>query len=170
MSTKICSGCKKDLPLSLFSKDKHQKSGYRCRCKGCSSIEFKSYSNTNNYKERLVRQVADNKKLKQEDPIARWARDAYYNTKYRAKKLGLEFSLTKEWLIDNAPVKCPLLNTELVYNADKSVENTASVDRKNSAQGYTIENCKIISFKANRIKSNASVDEIALLVKNMENY
>ena len=72
--------------------------------------------------------------------------------------------------ISNAPVKCPLLGTELVYNADKSVENTASVDRKNSAQGYTVENCKIISCKANRIKSNASINEITLLVKNMEYY
>ena len=170
MDKKICSGCKQQLPLNLFSKDKYQKSGYRCKCKGCSSMEFKAYSSTDNYKERLARQVEQNKKLKQEDPIKRWARDAYYNTRQRATKLGLTFNLTKEWLITNAPSHCPLLDIELVYNADKSVENTASVDRKDSAQGYTIENCKIISFKANRIKSNASIDEITLLVKNMKDY
>jgi hypothetical protein len=170
MDTKRCPGCEKQLPLAYFSKDKHRSDGFRRKCKGCSSMEFKAYSNTDNYKERLARQVEQNKKLKQEDPVKRWARDAYYNTKQRATKLGLDFSLTKEWLIDNAPTRCPLLDIELVYNADKSVENTASVDRKNSAQGYTIENCKIISFKANRIKSNASVDEIALLVKNMKDY
>lgn len=170
MDTKICPGCEKKLPLTYFSKDKYRADGLRRRCKGCSSMEFKSYSVTDAYKKRLARQVEQNKKLKQEDPIKRWARDTYYNAKQRANKLGLDFDLTKEWLIANAPSHCPLLGIELVYNADKSVENTASVDRKDSAQGYTIDNCKVISFKANRIKSNASVAELELLAKNMKYY
>jgi hypothetical protein len=170
MSFKKCPGCEKELPLAYFSKDKYRSDGLRRKCKGCSSMEFKAYSKTENYKERLERQVEANKKLKQEDPMHRWVRDTFYNVKARAKKLGVEFSLTKEWLKENAPATCPLLDIELVYNADKSVENTASVDRKDSTKGYTVENCKIISFKANRIKSNASVAELQLLVRNMKDY
>jgi len=29
---KLCSKCKQDLPISNFSKDKHQLSGLECRC------------------------------------------------------------------------------------------------------------------------------------------
>jgi len=170
MNLKKCPGCEKELPLAYFSKDKHRSDGLRRKCKGCSAMEFKSYSNTDNYKKRLVRQIEANKKLKQEDPMERWARDTYYNTKARAKKLGIDFSLTKDWLKENTPNTCPLLGIELVYNADKSVENTASVDRKDSTQGYTVANCKVISFKANRIKSNASVAELQLLAKNIKDY
>lgn len=170
METKKCSGCERELPLSLFSKDKYQKSGYRCKCKGCSSIEFKSYSTTENYTQRLARQAKTRQELKETNPIKRWAHAAFHNAKKRAKENELEFSITKQWLEENAVTICPLLEVPLVYNADKSTANVASVDRKDSSKGYTPDNCSIISFKANRIKTNATTEELVLLVKNMSTY
>lgn len=34
--TKVCTRCKRELPLSEFYKDKHTKDGYLCWCKACS--------------------------------------------------------------------------------------------------------------------------------------
>jgi len=170
MSTKLCSKCKLDLPVENFSKDKAQKSGLRCACKLCSAKEFKAFKTSPGYTKRLHSNNTHREKLKQEAPIKSWAHTAFHAAKQRAKKNNREFTITKLWVEENAPIICPLLNVTLIYNADRSTANTASLDRKDSAKGYTPENCKIISFKANRIKSNASLEEIALLASNLERY
>lgn len=168
--TKICIGCCKDLPISLFSKDKHRKDGLRYKCKECSSKEYSSYKSTNNYLERLERTKQKRKTDKQADPKKVWAHTVFHGSKARSKKLNLPFDLTKEWLIENAPTHCPLLGIELNFAAYRSDWNSASIDRVSSDIGYLKTNCKIISFKANRIKSNATANEIELLASNIRKY
>jgi hypothetical protein len=170
MDKKLCSGCKKILCVDLFSKDKYQKSGLRCKCKDCSSKEFSSFKNGNGYQKRLLKTSANRKDLKSVNPVKVWSHTAYHNAKRRAKAAGCDFTITKSWLEENAVKICPLLNVLLDYNAEISSPNVASIDRKNSECGYTPENCKIISFKANRIKNNASIEEISLLAKNLKEY
>jgi hypothetical protein len=169
---KICSKCKQLLDTALFSIDKYQKSGYRTVCKKCSALEFKNYrlKNPGSYLKRLV--IAKQKRAgtKKNNPIQAWSHTAYHNAKGRAKKLDIDFGLTKEWLTANAPTHCPLLGIELTYTAETSVPNCASIDRVDSLKGYTQDNCKIISFKANRIKSNATLEEIEILARNLHSY
>ena len=169
---KLCSKCKQVLDIVLFSTDKYQKSGYRTACKKCSATEFKNYKVKNpvSYLKRLANVKHKRATAKETSPIQVWAHTAFHNAKARAKKLDIEFSLTKEWLIDNAPTHCPLLGNELTYNAETSVPNCASIDRVDSLRGYTQDNCKIISFKANRIKSNATLEEIEILARNLRGY
>ena len=170
MDTKFCSKCKQVLPVEKFSKDKGQKSGLRCACKGCSSKEFKAFKASPGYRKRLNRAKELFSVLKETDPVKAWADTVFYNATKRAKESGIEFSITKKWLIDNAIEFCPLLDLKLVYNASKPIAASASIDRKDSAGGYTMENCKIISFKANRIKNNATVEEITMLAKRLQQY
>ncbi len=167
---KLCSKCKQLLDVSLFSKDKYQKSGYRTACKPCSAEEFKKYKSSDGYTKRLKKADGERKHQKKLDPIKYWAHNAFHNAKGRAKKLKVDFDLTKEWLVNNAPTHCPLLGTTLIYDACTSVPNCASIDRINSFNGYTQSNCKIISFKANRIKSNATLEEIEILARNLRTY
>jgi hypothetical protein len=47
--------------------------------------------------------------------------------------------------------------------------NSPSLDRKNSLLGYTKENTWVISYKANAAKSNCTLNELELLVKNLRN-
>ena len=169
---KICSKCRQLLDSTLFSVDKYQKSGYRTACKKCSALEFKKYklSNSSSYMKRLANVKQKRAEDKKTNPIQVWAHNAYHSAKGRAKKLSLDFGLTKEWLITNAPTHCPLLDIELTYSAETSVPNCASIDRVDSLKGYTLDNCKIISFKANRIKSNATLEEIEILARNLRSY
>ncbi|GAG13815.1 unnamed protein product, partial [marine sediment metagenome] len=57
----------------------------------------------------------------------------------------------------------------LTLGAGKTVDGSPSVDRINPNKGYTPENCWIISHKANRIKSNATVCEIRMVAEGLEN-
>lgn len=84
----------------------------------------------------------------------------------RSKKSGVEFDLTVDDF--EIPDKCPLLGIEL-YVADgrKTVKyNSASLDRIDSSKGYTKDNIWIISFKANTMKSNSTLDEFLLMAEN----
>jgi mRNA degradation ribonuclease J1/J2 len=84
----------------------------------------------------------------------------------RSKKSGVEFDLTADDF--EIPDRCPLLDIEL-YVADgrKTVKyNSASLDRIDSSKGYTKDNIWIISFKANTMKSNSTLDEFLLMAEN----
>ncbi len=78
--------------------------------------------------------------------------------KSRAKKLGVEFDLTVE---DIQGVKvCPILGVELERGGLFTKDNSPSVDRLIPTKGYTRDNVQIISDKANRMKNNASPEEL----------
>ena len=50
MDTKLCTDCKKILPLDQFSKNKQKKDGLNYRCKTCQRIYFKNhYQNNKQY-------------------------------------------------------------------------------------------------------------------------
>jgi hypothetical protein len=55
---------------------------------------------------------------------------------------------------------CPILELELDYFAENRQENSPSFDRVNPDLGYITGNVQIISWRANRIKSNATADEL----------
>jgi len=165
-----CSKCKCSFGVEQFSKDKHRSTGRRSACKACSAEEFRAYRQSSAYGERLQRQLVQRRKEKIETPVTRWATVAIGNARRRAKAAGIACTITKAWLVAHAPTHCALLEVPLDYQATTSTATSASVDRRDSALGYTPDNCRIISFKANRIKSNASVFEIALLAKNLTTY
>lgn len=79
----------------------------------------------------------------------------------RSKKSGLEFDLTPEyiksiWPADN---KCPIFQVEF-HKGERRSDWSASLDRINPNKGYVQGNVIIISDKANRIKSNATAQDI----------
>lgn len=167
---KICTKCKSCKPFEQFSKDKYKPTGYRTACKACSAKEFASYAKKPFYQERLGKYKTNRKQRKQDNPQRAWALNAINSAKARSKKLGVEFAITKEWLLSILVDVCPLLGVELDYSATTSHACCASLDRKDSSKGYTVDNCKVISFKANRIKTNATPEEIVRLASAIMDY
>jgi hypothetical protein len=167
---KTCTKCKEQKDLSLFSKDKHQKSGYKCACKSCSALVFATFMASEGYVRRQKKAAATRKHEKENDPVSRWAAIAIGNARRRAKEIGLPCTITKAWLVNAAVTHCPLLEVPLDYAATVSCATSASVDRIDSTQGYVPGNCKVISFKANRIKSNATYEEVLRVATNLRNY
>jgi hydroxypyruvate isomerase len=80
----------------------------------------------------------------------------------RAKKRGIEFSLTA-WNIPKIPEFCPVLLIRLKVSDGDIHPASPSLDRIDPRGGYTPDNIRWVSFKANTIKSNASAAELLLV-------
>ena len=77
--------------------------------------------------------------------------------KSRCAARGLDFNLVEDDLI--IPDVCPVFGTP--FGSD--VDSRLSIDRIDPKKGYIRGNIQIISDKANRIKSNATSEEIRLV-------
>ena len=60
MQAQICSKCKKEKPVELFSKNRSKKSGYSYECKECHKIIRKKYYENN--KEKEIKRVHNRRK------------------------------------------------------------------------------------------------------------
>lgn len=66
------------------------------------------------------------------------------------------------------PDVCPVLGIPLFVSSGTLSRNSPTLDRINSSKGYTRDNIKVISHRANTIKSNASAEEIFAVYKYMK--
>ena len=78
-----------------------------------------------------------------------------------ARRRGEECSLELKDII--IPEYCPVLGIKLEPGSDSHQDCSPSVDRIDSTKGYTKDNVWIISARANRIKNNATIEEIGML-------
>ena len=69
------------------------------------------------------------------------------------------------------PEYCPLLGIKLEYEPGRTNNsNTPSLDKIDPTKGYIKGNVRIISYKANTMKNNATREELELFAKNILNY
>lgn len=81
--------------------------------------------------------------------------------KSSAKKRNISFDLDMNDLNNlSFPIVCPVLGITLTFNHGFAKDNSYSIDRIDSSQGYEIDNIIVISNRANKLKSDASLDEI----------
>lgn len=86
----------------------------------------------------------------------------------RAKKKNIECSLVLEDII--IPDLCPILGIQLKKdNKGHAQDSSPSIDRIDSKKGYIKNNIRIISFRANTIKNNATIEELELVLKDARN-
>jgi hypothetical protein len=88
------------------------------------------------------------------------------NCKSRAKQKGLAFNL--EAIDVLVPDLCPVLGIPLVPRSGSFHDNSPSIDRLIPEKGYVKGNVKVISYRANRIKCHATIDDIRLILAYME--
>lgn len=82
-----------------------------------------------------------------------------------ARKRGQEFTITAADILP-LPTHCPVLGIKLNYSGKgkKDRSNWPSVDRRDSNIGYLPGNVTVMSYRANRIKGDATVEEIEKLL------
>lgn len=81
--------------------------------------------------------------------------------KASAKKRNIEFTLSLSDLHHlSFPITCPILGIPLKFNRGKARDDSYSIDRIDSNGPYSIDNIIVVSWKANRLKNNATNDEL----------
>lgn len=92
------------------------------------------------------------------------------NVKNRAKRLGLEFSLTRADV--PVPEFCPVFGVKLEWGHGKVSgffsPASPSVDRMDSSKGYTPDNVRVICWEANMLKRDATLEKLKKIVAYME--
>lgn len=89
------------------------------------------------------------------------------SAKKASKLKGLPFDLTSEYLKSIWPVDdtCPILGIKFTTALKGcSRDASASLDRIIPSLGYTQGNVHVISFRANRIKNDSTIEELETLV------
>lgn len=104
-----------------------------------------------------------NNRIKAEDP----ALYLWRQVQKRAKKTGIEFTITKEDLF--VPTNCPVLGIKMRFSSTLGGEyNSYSVDRINNNIGYVPGNVHVISRRANHIKNDATAEELEKVLQYMK--
>ncbi len=155
-----CVTCEKTLQVSYFWKQKSKKNGLQSECKYCMKLRTTQY-HRDNRKTLRPRNNAVITKRRKNNPIKALLSGA----KSRAKFAGIEFSITENDI--TLPDKCPILGIELKSGFGMGFgrllhekDSRFSIDRIDNQRGYTSDNVIIVSYRANRLKSDASLEEI----------
>lgn len=96
----------------------------------------------------------------------------------RAKEKGLEFSITEEGVRIalektkniNGEYICPVFNIKMEINKNRSGDNSFTIDRIDNSKGYIPSNIAIISWRANSLKRDATIDELRNVLNYIENF
>ncbi len=86
----------------------------------------------------------------------------WHDIKRRAKRKGLDFDLTKDW-IEARLDTCEVLGVALVLCRDgtgKKSPYAPSVDRLDPDKGYTQDNCQVVAWIYNASKHTFDHDEV----------
>lgn len=88
----------------------------------------------------------------------------------RSRKYGYEFNLTEADII--LPKYCPLLGIEMFVTESRkgSKHSSFSLDRIDSARGYTKDNVWVISHKANSMKSDSNYEDFKKMADNWKQF
>lgn len=87
--------------------------------------------------------------------------------KNRAKNRGMEFNID----LSDVPVPeiCPLLGIPLAKSTDGYASpNSPTIDRIDQDKGYVKGNVWVVSWRANTLKNDASLNELETLVKSLK--
>lgn len=86
----------------------------------------------------------------------------WYVARTRSRQKGTEFTIVKEDII--IPKTCPILGLELV-KGDGYLPNSMSLDRIDNTKGYIPGNVRVISRKANIMKSDLTIELLEKIIK-----
>lgn len=152
---KKCSTCQIVKPIFEFYKHRSRKDGYCNECQVCCKARY------NSEKRAIMHQLRRKKILANPERRKSFIiKSLLRGARARAKQKGFSFNLTYEWAQTNIGISCPVLGTEFSFSHSKRSSESASIDRIDNTKGYTQDNCIFVSYKANTIKNNATLEEL----------
>lgn len=154
---KTCTHCSMDKPLTAFSRSARNTDGHQSWCKVCMSAYDRTHAKANR-----TSRVAASLRWQKRHP-KRWF---FMLRKTKAKQAGKLFTVEFEDI--EWPVVCPVLGIRLHYGGLRGCgarDDCASLDQIRAGLGYVPGNVAVISLKANRIKNDATPEELAAVLR-----
>lgn len=187
LQLKRCSRCKETKVSTDFSFDRSNADGLDARCKACRAFHNKQYYQR--HRQRTIIRNKE-RRLLHKDEINAYKKELYklnrqllrarnngYDARehivptFRARQIvniahqrskikGVPFGIT--WKDITFPLLCPVLGIPINYGVNNGNvhDSSPSLDRRIPELGYVKGNVQIISAKANRIKTNATPEEL----------
>jgi len=171
-----CDDCISKCNKEYYAKNLEKKSKYNKEYYA-KNLEKKSKYNkeyrTKNLEKIRAHDVQRNKDPKRIDRCKKWRKESpesaiLASAKYRAKRTGIPFNIDKSDIV--IPTHCPILGIKLQSNNRFSRDSSPSLDRVVPNLGYIKGNIITISWRANRVKSNATVEELGKLYNYYKAY
>lgn len=162
-TTKQCNKCSEYKALFEFSKNRATSDGLQYHCRSCD----KNYQTKRREQNReAILQYGREYQSKRRKDFTYRLKMLLNASKQRAVLKNREHTLTLKDIKDLYPTdgKCPVFGITLEFNNAGFRETSPSLDRIDSSKGYTRDNVQIISWKANRLKSSATIEELEILV------
>lgn len=159
----------------------------RKECRKCSSIKpidqfyvkgSISQTNIDGYQNHCIECHKAKWRERAKDPNAR-VRWLLERIRAKCKKEKIAFDLTLDDIV--VPTHCPVLGRPLKFGMPRSAsyerrgkapptDDSPSVDRIDPTKGYTKGNIVVVSWRANRIKGNATYEELCMIVDFYQQY
>lgn len=184
---KTCSKCETTKELTEFNKDRTKKEGHRPECRECEKERNKLYYENNKekvlearklYRENNKEKLSEKQKLYRENNKEKISESSklyrennkekvlLQYAKKRARKKDLPFSIVEEDI--TIPDVCPVLGIPLFSGEGYAIDNSPNIDRIIPEKGYVAGNIRVISQRANRIKNDATVEELRAVLKDLQ--
>lgn len=135
-ATKRCATCKGTFPVSSFTRYLASYDGLKKVCRECASKSQQKYRQQH------------------------FARLMLKSSRRGALARGLAHTITEQDIV--IPERCPALGIEL--RLEGSRDHRPSLDRRDNSKGYVPGNVVVVSMRANRTKSDLTIEELRKLV------
>lgn len=151
---KKCYHCQEFKSFDSFHKSRIRPDGYHTECKLCKQTIDRASRNRH-----LAKRKARKKQYKIENPKM----IILGHARARAKRCGFEYNLDHDSF--EVPLTCPILGIPIkLDNNNKEYDSSPSLDRIDNSKGYINGNVQVISMRANRLKADATPEELEKIV------
>jgi hypothetical protein len=162
---KRCSKCKQIKSFSEFGKYKRGKHGLAYHCKTCrvpsqATTYAKKVASAGGRAKYNADAIMYRQLALQKDPVRARARKMFHHARERATRWDLEFGITFDDIVAVCGECCPVLCLELDWTTAVRKESSPTLDRLDNALGYVKGNILVMSWRANRLKSDGTADEL----------
>ena len=163
----MCCRCFALKPVSSFTINNATKSKLAGHCKECDAEANRRYKAKN---PEAIREAGRRYAAKRNLRFMVRVQKLVAASRQRARLKNREHTITLKdvqalWPIDN---RCPVFGFLLEFNSSGFRETSPSIDRIDSTLGYTLDNIQVISWKANRLKAYATVEDLEAVVSFMK--
>lgn len=159
---------KKMLGTTRTEKVRERERIYNKKYRDCHPEKMKELrQNSREYQRIYTRKWAKLNPEKIRNMAHKWRSNkaAYDSAKQRAKRNNITFTITREYLNSITPEFCPVFGVRLQRGTSCRTQkgphdNSYSIDRLDPSKGYIEGNVIVVSNRVNRIRSDATVEEL----------